>query len=65
MTAPRTPSSRILALSAGLTLLVGCGGPAQDPPDTAEVIRQEPSKPVPTTPEAKPEPTPAKEAPKE
>ena len=64
MTTPRTPSSRIIALAASLALLVGCGGPAQDPPDTAEVVRPEPAKPAPA-PESKPEATPAKEAPKD
>ncbi len=62
MTAPR--KSLGLALAASLAFLVGCNGPAQDPPDTAEVIRPEPSKPEPT-PEAKAEAAPAQEAPKE
>jgi hypothetical protein len=63
MTAPRT--SLGLALAASLAFFVGCNGPAQDPPDTAEVIRPEPAKPAPTPDEAKTEAGPAKEAPKE
>jgi hypothetical protein len=64
MSRSRISARNLSILVATLGLLTGCGGPVQDAPDTAEVIRPDPAKPATTT-EATAPPAPEAPTPKD